>query len=113
MAFDPRGLVGRPSLRRALGAMSSEQQDQFSAVTADIDPTRFRSLYKQRANDFLNQQRELAAQRAPGVREQMRQQMQDAQTDRNFRAGDTGAVDYAAEDKVKQVRRRLSLLRSV
>lgn len=113
MAFDPRGLVGRPSLRRALSALSSEQQDQFAAATADIDPTRFRSLYKQRAGEFVDQQRELAAQRAPGVREQMRQQMQDAQRDRNFRGGDTGAVDYAGEDFIKEKRRLLSLLRSV
>lgn len=113
MAYDPRGLVGRPSLRRALGALDNEQQDQFAAVTADIDPTRFRSLYKQRAGEFLDQQRELAAQRAPGVREQLRQQMQDAQRDRNFRGGDTGAVDYAAEDGINRERRRLSLLRSI
>ena len=113
MAFDPRGLIGRPSLRRALGALSSEQQDQFAAVTADIDPRRFSSLYKQRAGEFLDQQRELAAQRAPGVREQMRRQMQEAQRDRNFRAGDTGAVDYDAEDEINNARRRMSLLRSV
>lgn len=113
MAYDPRGLVGRPSLRRALGALDNDQQDQFAAVTADIDPSRFRSLYKQRAGEFLDQQRELAAQRAPGVREQLRQQMQDAQRDRNFRGGDTGAVDYAAEDEVNRARRRMSLLRSI
>ncbi len=113
MAYDPRGLVGRPSLRRGLSALNQYQQNQFSAATADIDPVRFRSLYKQRAGEFLDQQRELAAQRAPAVREQMRQQMQDAQRDRNFRGGDTGAVDYDAEDYLNEERRRLSLLRSV
>lgn len=113
MAYDPRGLVGRPSLRRALGALDSQQQNQFAALTADIDPTRFRSLYKQRAAEFLDQQRELAAQRAPGYREQMREQMRQAQVDRNYRAGDTGAVDYDAEDQQAYNRRRLSLLRSI
>ena len=42
MAFvDNRGLVGRPSLRRALAGLDSEQEQRFGALTADIDPPCF------------------------------------------------------------------------
>ncbi len=59
MAFvDSRGLVGRPSLRRALAGLDGEQEQRFGALTADVDPRRFRSLYKQRAEQFLTSERE-------------------------------------------------------
>lgn len=93
--------------------MSSSQQDQFAAVTADIDPRRFRSLYKQRAGEFIDQQRDLAAQRAPGIRRQMEKERLAAQNSRNFAGADTGAVDFDAQDQIRDARRRLSLARSV
>lgn len=113
MAIDQRALVGRPSLRRALGGLSGDQQDRFSAFTADIDPVRFRSQYRDRAREFLDNERELAAQRAPGLRRQMEQERYRAQTDRNFGGGDVGAIDYDAEDQIAGARRRQSLLRSI
>lgn len=111
MAFvDSRGLIGRPGLRRALSGLDRQQEQEFGALTADIDPVRFRSLYKQRAEQFLNEERAMAANRAPGLAEQRRQRMAQSINDRNFRAGDTGAVDYELEDAQRDFRRN-SLIR--
>lgn len=111
MAYDPRALVGRPSLRRALGGLSGSQQQDFEAFTADVDPTRFRSQYRDRARQFLDEEREMAAQRAPGLLEQRRQRMQRAQVDRNYRGADTGAVDFDLEDAIAAGQRQSPLRR--
>lgn len=111
MAYDPRALVGRPSLRRALGGLSSDQQDDFAAATADIDPVRFRSQYRDRARQFLDEERDLAAQRAPGLLEQRRKRMLDAQNARNFGGADLGGVDFGMEDAAAAGQRQSALRR--
>lgn len=113
MAFDPRALVGRPSLRRALSGLDSNAQDELAAFTSDIDPVRFRSQYRDRVRQFLDENRELAAQRAPGLLEQRRQRMQDAYRARNFGAADTGAVDFEADDAVQAGQRQMGLRRRI
>lgn len=47
------GLVGRPSLRREFKGMGSERLGEVENALSDIDPKRFRSLYRQRAQQIL------------------------------------------------------------
>lgn len=92
MAFvDPRGLIGRRSLRRTLDELDMEQRGAFQASTSDIDPTRFKSLYRQRARQFLNQEREAAGFRnaeSLALRDAERRAMLQS---RNFGLGVSGA----------------------
>lgn len=111
MAYDSRALIGRPSLRRALGGLSGDQQDAFAAATSDIDPVRFKSQYRDRARQFLDEERELAAQRAPGLLEQRRKRLLDAQNARNFGGADLGGVDFEMEDAAKALQRQATLRR--
>ncbi len=76
--FDSRGLMGRPGLRRALGTLNGDDQDAFAASTADIDPKRFSSLYKQRASQFLDEQRQLNASRGGDLLLQRQQELAQA-----------------------------------
>lgn len=47
------GLVGRPGLRRQLGGLGSERLGEIESTLSDIDPKRFRSLYRQRVAEIV------------------------------------------------------------
>lgn len=85
MAFlDSRALRGRRSLRRNLQGLDGEQRLAFQASVADVDPRRFRGLYRDRAQQFLDQEREFSAlegQEALARREEARRE---AERRRNF-----------------------------
>lgn len=67
MAFDrfAPGLVGRPGLRRQLDSLGRDREETFRGLTGDIDPQRFKTLYRRRAKDFLSQERSSAAAMRP------------------------------------------------
>lgn len=90
MAIDPRGLIGRPGLRRSLGALDSESKDAFAASVGDIDPRRFKGLYRRRANQFLNDERQLNQRRAAGALEARNDLRRQLERDYNFASPASG-----------------------
>ena len=61
-----RGLVGSPGLRRQIGALGASRGDAIQSQLSDIDPKRFRSLYKDRVRQILeNESKARAAVDAP------------------------------------------------
>lgn len=61
-----RGLVGSPRLRRGVAALGSGRAAEVANQLSDIDPKRFRSLYKDRTRQILeNESKAKAAVGAP------------------------------------------------
>lgn len=107
MAFvDNRGLVGRPSLRRALAGLDSEQEQRFGALTADIDPRRFRSLYKQRAEDFLNNERETLARTSRVAQAEQEARNMNARRIQDFGRSPNEILGISDEDEMRRTLRR-------
>ncbi len=90
MAFDQRALIGRPGLRRALGGLDSEGEAAFRASVADIDPRRFRSLYRQRAEQFLDNERQFTRLRDAGALQERENKRRRLQRDYNFASPSSG-----------------------
>jgi len=85
MAVDFRSaFVGRPSLRRALQALDDSGQAAFAASVAEVDPLRFKSLYRDRARQFLDRRRALNRTLFRDQLEQQRQLEREDYLRRNF-----------------------------
>ena len=81
-----RVLSGAPGLRRALKGTPDARLDQYQSALSDIDPKRFRGLYRQRLKELTENDRAAAP-------VQERQRLETALRDPSVRGADRDALE--------------------
>jgi hypothetical protein len=82
--FDQRAFIGRPSLRRSLETLEDDRRDAFMGQVGDLDPKRYKSLYRRRATNFLADERAGRAAMSSLYRDREEQRKRDLHRIQNF-----------------------------
>lgn len=87
---DSPAFIGRPSLRRRLSTLDTEGQAAVQAGLSDLDPKRFKRLYRNRATALMGDERRFAQLRDAGALQQRRDMQRQMERDFNFASPSSG-----------------------